>query len=38
MLGAVSWIVGTSIGSGILALLEKTSPAGFIPSAISIIL
>ncbi|KAJ4780194.1 Tryptophan/tyrosine permease [Rhynchospora pubera] len=35
--GAVSLIIGTSIGSGILAIPEKTSPAGFIPSATSII-
>ncbi|KAF3327118.1 Tyrosine-specific transport protein 1 [Carex littledalei] len=36
--GAVSLIIGTSIGSGILAIPEKTSPAGFIPSANSIII
>ncbi|XP_078152317.1 uncharacterized protein LOC144547522 isoform X2 [Carex rostrata] len=36
--GAVSLIIGTSIGSGILAIPEKTSPAGFIPSATSIII
>ncbi|ONK73533.1 uncharacterized protein A4U43_C04F32620 [Asparagus officinalis] len=38
IVGAVSLIVGTSIGSGILALPDKTSPAGFIPSAVAITL
>ncbi|XP_010920482.2 uncharacterized protein [Elaeis guineensis] len=37
IVGAVSLIVGTSIGSGILALPQRTSPAGFIPSAASMI-
>ncbi|XP_019052849.1 PREDICTED: uncharacterized protein LOC104594843 isoform X2 [Nelumbo nucifera] len=37
VLGAVSLIIGTSIGSGILALPKRTSPAGFVPSAVSII-
>lgn len=36
MLGAVSWIVGTSIGSGILALLEKTSPAVYASLSLSL--
>ncbi|KAJ3682641.1 hypothetical protein LUZ60_015214 [Juncus effusus] len=36
--GAMSLIIGTSIGSGILAIPQKTSPAGFIPSATSIII
>ncbi|KAL6649601.1 hypothetical protein ACP70R_013825 [Stipagrostis hirtigluma subsp. patula] len=31
--GAVALIVGTSIGSGILAVPQRTAPAGFIPSA-----
>nr|KAJ0220398.1 hypothetical protein LSAT_V11C200092060 [Lactuca sativa] len=34
--GAVALIIGTSIGSGILALPQKTSPAGLIPSSISL--
>ncbi|KAL5998378.1 hypothetical protein ACLOJK_009318, partial [Asimina triloba] len=38
MAGAVALIVGTSIGSGILALPKRTSPAGFIPTATCIIL
>ncbi|KAL7148326.1 hypothetical protein ABFS83_06G171000 [Erythranthe nasuta] len=33
--GAVALIIGTSIGSGILALPQKTSPAGLLPSSIS---
>ncbi|XP_078447668.1 DHBP synthase RibB-like alpha/beta domain-containing protein [Wolffia australiana] len=32
--GAVSLIIGTSIGSGMLALPQRTSHAGFVPSAI----
>ncbi|KAL1292594.1 hypothetical protein HN51_053166 [Arachis hypogaea] len=36
--GAVALIIGTSIGSGILVLPQKASPAGFIPSSISVIL
>ncbi|XP_050211834.1 uncharacterized protein LOC126661991 [Mercurialis annua] len=36
--GAVALIIGTSIGSGILALPQKASPAGIIPSSITIIL
>lgn len=36
--GAMAFIIGTSIGSGILAIPEKASPAGFFPSSISIIL
>ncbi|KAJ8766042.1 hypothetical protein K2173_020558 [Erythroxylum novogranatense] len=35
--GAVALIVGTSIGSGILALPRKASPAGVIPSSASMI-
>ncbi|OEL13658.1 hypothetical protein BAE44_0025324 [Dichanthelium oligosanthes] len=31
--GAVALIIGTSIGSGILAVPQRTAPAGFIPSA-----
>ncbi|XP_072953922.1 uncharacterized protein [Typha angustifolia] len=38
IVGAVSLIVGTSIGSGILAIPQKTSPAGFVPSAVSIVI
>ncbi|KAL2549533.1 Tryptophan/tyrosine permease [Forsythia ovata] len=34
--GAVALIIGTSIGSGILALPKKTSPAGLLPSSISL--
>ncbi|KAK4403864.1 hypothetical protein Sango_0755000 [Sesamum angolense] len=34
--GAVALIVGTSIGSGILALPNKTFPAGLLPSSISL--
>ncbi|XP_019193212.1 PREDICTED: uncharacterized protein LOC109187473 [Ipomoea nil] len=33
--GAVALIVGTSIGSGILALPKKTSPAGLVPSSVA---
>ncbi|XP_022133500.1 uncharacterized protein LOC111006064 isoform X2 [Momordica charantia] len=36
--GAMALVIGTSIGSGILALPEKASPAGFFPSSITIIL
>ncbi|CAA7390431.1 unnamed protein product [Spirodela intermedia] len=32
--GAVSLIIGTSIGSGMLALPQKTSHTGFVPSAV----
>ncbi|CAL9007784.1 unnamed protein product [Prunus brigantina] len=35
--GAIALIIGTSIGSGILALPEKASPAGLLPSSISIV-
>ncbi|XVF83244.1 hypothetical protein PTKIN_Ptkin16aG0119400 [Pterospermum kingtungense] len=35
--GAVALIIGTSIGSGILALPQKASPAGVLPSSISLI-
>ncbi|KAG8645239.1 hypothetical protein MANES_10G045400v8 [Manihot esculenta] len=35
--GAVALIIGTSIGSGILALPKKASPAGIIPSSIAVI-
>ncbi|KAM1019779.1 hypothetical protein ACFX15_040376 [Malus domestica] len=35
--GAVALIIGTSIGSGILALPEKASPAGLLPSSISMV-
>ncbi|KAJ4970083.1 hypothetical protein NE237_003182 [Protea cynaroides] len=38
VVGAVALIIGTSIGSGILALPKKTSSAGFIPSSVSMIL
>ncbi|KAG5557483.1 hypothetical protein RHGRI_007651 [Rhododendron griersonianum] len=33
--GAVALIIGTTIGSGILALPQKTSPAGLLPSSIT---
>lgn len=36
--GAISLITGTSIGSGILALPASTAPAGFIPTAVSMII
>ncbi|CAN0825482.1 Tyrosine-specific transport system 1 [Linum grandiflorum] len=36
--GAVALIIGTSIGSGILALPNKALPAGIIPSSISMII
>ncbi|KAI3793435.1 hypothetical protein L1987_36054 [Smallanthus sonchifolius] len=36
--GAVALIIGTSIGSGILALPQKTYPAGLLPSSISLTL
>ncbi|XP_062092928.1 uncharacterized protein LOC133798573 isoform X2 [Humulus lupulus] len=35
--GAVALIIGTSIGSGILALPQKASPAGLVPSSISLL-
>ncbi|KAL5569308.1 hypothetical protein UlMin_025883 [Ulmus minor] len=35
--GAVALIIGTSIGIGILALPRKASPAGVLPSSISIL-
>ncbi|KAH9768273.1 hypothetical protein KPL71_011552 [Citrus sinensis] len=35
--GAVALIIGTSIGSGILALPQKASPAGIFPSSLSLI-
>ncbi|GMJ11958.1 hypothetical protein HRI_004865000 [Hibiscus trionum] len=35
--GAVALIIGTSIGSGILALPQKASPAGLVPSSISLV-
>ncbi|XP_031271731.1 uncharacterized protein LOC116130114, partial [Pistacia vera] len=35
--GAVALVIGTSIGSGILALPQKASPAGIVPSSISLI-
>ncbi|XP_028083882.1 uncharacterized protein LOC114285083 [Camellia sinensis] len=35
--GAVALIIGTTIGSGILALPQKTSPAGLLPSSITMI-
>ncbi|KAF5203792.1 Tryptophan/tyrosine permease [Thalictrum thalictroides] len=38
IVGAIALITGTSIGSGILAIPQKTSPAGFVPSAIAMIL
>ncbi|KAI3901487.1 hypothetical protein MKW92_007474 [Papaver armeniacum] len=38
IVGAVALIIGTSIGSGILELPRKTSPAGFVPSSICMIL
>ncbi|CAK9169592.1 unnamed protein product [Ilex paraguariensis] len=34
--GAVALIIGTTIGSGILALPQKTAPAGLLPSSISL--
>ncbi|KAG6669879.1 tyrosine-specific transport protein-like isoform X1 [Carya illinoinensis] len=36
--GAVALIIGTTIGSGILALPQKASPAGLVPSSISMII
>ncbi|XP_057485758.1 uncharacterized protein LOC130772037 [Actinidia eriantha] len=36
IVGAVALIIGTSIGSGILALPQKTSPAGVLPSSITL--
>ncbi|XP_020529298.1 uncharacterized protein LOC18444270 isoform X2 [Amborella trichopoda] len=38
IIGAVSLIVGSTIGSGILAVPAKTATAGFIPSAVTMIL
>ncbi|GAB2276753.1 hypothetical protein Dimus_011469 [Dionaea muscipula] len=38
VLGAVALIIGTSIGSGILALPKKISAAGFVPSSISLMI
>ncbi|KAK7271041.1 hypothetical protein RJT34_26630 [Clitoria ternatea] len=35
--GAVALVIGTSIGTGILALPEKAFPAGIIPSSVSVI-
>ncbi|KAF7820130.1 Tyrosine-specific transport protein [Senna tora] len=35
--GAMALIIGTSIGTGILALPHKASPAGFVPSSISVV-
>ncbi|KAL8171185.1 hypothetical protein V2J09_022989 [Rumex salicifolius] len=37
MAGAVAMIIGTSIGSGMLALPQRTSSAGFLPTSISMI-
>lgn len=34
--GAVALIIGTSIGSGILALPQKTSPVGLLPSSVTL--
>lgn len=36
--GAVAMIIGTSIGSGMLALPQRTSPAGLLPTSISMII
>ncbi|KAK2971655.1 hypothetical protein RJ640_010896 [Escallonia rubra] len=36
IVGAVALIIGTSIGSGILALPKETTPAGLLPSSISL--
>uniref|UniRef100_A0A0D9Z4T3 Uncharacterized protein n=1 Tax=Oryza glumipatula TaxID=40148 RepID=A0A0D9Z4T3_9ORYZ len=33
VVGAAALVVGTSIGSGILAVPQRTAPAGFVPSA-----
>ncbi|KAH9288300.1 hypothetical protein KI387_032417 [Taxus chinensis] len=38
LIGAISLITGTCIGSGILALPASTAPAGFIPSAVSMVI
>ncbi|KAK9153457.1 hypothetical protein Sjap_000937 [Stephania japonica] len=35
IVGAVALIIGTSIGTGILAVPKRTSPAGFFPSAVT---
>ncbi|KAM0881907.1 hypothetical protein ACQ4PT_032631 [Festuca glaucescens] len=37
VVGAVALIVGTSIGSGILAVPQSTAPAGFVPSAVCMV-
>ncbi|XP_062154215.1 uncharacterized protein LOC133862423 isoform X2 [Alnus glutinosa] len=36
--GAVALVIGTSIGSGILALPQKASPAGIVPGSISLVI
>ncbi|GLJ52829.1 hypothetical protein SUGI_1125470 [Cryptomeria japonica] len=38
LIGAISLITGTSFGSGILALPARTASAGFIPSAVSMLI
>ncbi|KAK4279684.1 hypothetical protein QN277_011423 [Acacia crassicarpa] len=35
--GAIALVIGTNIGSGMLALPQKASPAGFVPSSVSVI-
>uniref|UniRef100_A0A0E0NSL1 Uncharacterized protein n=1 Tax=Oryza rufipogon TaxID=4529 RepID=A0A0E0NSL1_ORYRU len=37
VVGAAALVVGTSIGSGILAVPQRTAPAGFVPSAACIV-